>query len=106
MAGQIQRTSKVVELNFAASSTQQTEEAVWVGDCSSCAFVFPAEFNGDTITVKSSASGDTGFTLTAATGRVNLTSDQAIAFFPMQDMIVSTGTETTAAATVTVMLKG
>lgn len=106
MAGQIERTGRVVELTFEASATQHTEAAVWVGDASSCAFVFPAEFNTDTITVKSSISGDTGFTLTAATGRVDLTSDQAISFFPMNDMIVTTGTATSAAATVTVMLKG
>lgn len=106
MAGQIERTSRVVEIPFAAESTQMTPSELWVGDVSSVAFVFPAEFDGDTITVKSTVNGDTGFTLTAATGRVNLTSDQAIAFFPMQNMVLTTNTETTAAATITAIMKG
>ena len=106
MAGQIQRTSKVVTLNFEASATQHTEEAVWVGDCSSLALICDSDFDGDTLTLKTTASGDTGFTVTAATGRVNLDSDQALAFFPMQDLIVTTDDATAAAATITLLLKG
>ena len=99
------RAPRQVVVNFVNGATTQTEPAVDIGDCSSAAFIVPAEFNGDTIRVKTSISGDTGFTFVAATGRNNLDSDLASAFFPMHNMVIETSEETTAAASITVLLK-
>ena len=99
------RAPRQVVVNFANGATTQTEPAVDIGDCSSAAFVVPAEFNGDTLRIKTNVSGDTGFTFVAATGRNNLDSDQAAAFFPMHNMIIETSVATSAAASITVLLK-
>jgi len=99
------REPRQVVVNFANGATTQTEPAVYVGDCSLAAFIVPAEFNGDTLRIKTSITGDTGFTFNAATGRNNLDSDQAAAFFPMHNMIIETNTATSAAASITVLLK-
>jgi hypothetical protein len=103
---EIKRVNRVVEINFAASATQQSNDPIWIGDISSCMFIFPAEFNTDTINIKTDRSGDTGFSFTAATGRKSLNSDEALAFFPMDKMIMTTNVATSAAATVTCVLKG
>ena len=78
----ITRTKEVHDVTFEASAT--VGSTLDLQGISSLAFVFPAEFNGDTITAKSSVSGDTGFTFTAATGRYTPTSDQALALAPDQ----------------------
>ena len=100
------RTPRRVGLNFAVSATQQTEPAVEIGEYSGCCFVVPAPMNGMTLTVKTDTSGDTGFTVGATTGRVNLDSAQSLAFFPMNNLIVTTSGAVTAACTLTVLLKG
>ncbi len=103
---EIKRVNRVVEINFEASATQQSNEPIWVGDVSSCMFIFPAEFNTDTITIRTDRAADTGFSFPASTGRKSLNSDEALAFFPMDKMIMTTNVATSAAATVTCVLKG
>ena len=108
---EVYRPKTVVTFEFASGATTSTVKGsddafASLQGISSCAFVFDSDFNGDTITVKSSVTGDTGFTVTAATGRVNLTSDQALAFAPMPDFSVTTGSATSGAAEVRVMLFG
>ena len=99
----ITRSKETALIEFAASATVATN-VLDLSGVSLAAFIFPEEFAGDTITLKTSESGDTGFTITGATGRVNLTSEQALAFAPMGDLIMSTGSATSAAATVKVLL--
>jgi hypothetical protein len=103
---EIKRVNRVVEINFEASATQQSNDPIWVGDVSSCMFIFPAEFDTDTINIKTDWDGDTGFSFDASTGRKSLNSDEALAFFPMDKMIMTTDTATSAAATVICVLKG
>ena len=108
---QLYRPKSVVTFAFGSGATTSTvkgsdEVYASLQGISGCAFVFDSDFNTDTITVKSSVTGDTGFTVTAATGRVNLTSDQALAFAPMPDFTLETGSATSGAAEVRVMLFG
>ena len=98
----ITRTKEVHDVTFEASAT--IGSTLDLQGISALAFVFPAEFNGDTITAKSSVSGDTGFTFTAATGRYTPTSDQALALAPMSDLILSTNNAVAADATVKVLV--
>ena len=100
------RNPRQVVVNFAASATTQTDPAINVNDVSSACFIVPEEFDGDTLRIKTSVSGDTGFTFAAVTGRNNLDSDLALAFFPMHDMIIETSAATSAASSITVLLKG
>jgi hypothetical protein len=98
----VERAKFVLEFNFASGATVAAETHD-INGISAAAFVFPAEFNGDTITVNSDVPGDTGFTVTAATGRVSLNPDQLAALFPMGTMTLTTNTATAAAATVYVL---
>lgn len=94
------RAKDIKEFNFDADETTHTGIPVSLKGVSSAFFVFPAALNGRTVTIKSSIPGDTGFTLNATTGRVNLSSDQALALAPMADAIMSVNTAPTEAATV------
>ena len=96
------RTKFVLQFTFASGETVANETHD-INGVSSLAFVFPAEFDTDTMTVTTDVPGDTGFTVTAATGRVALNSDQALSLFPMGKMRLSTDTATDAAATVYVL---
>jgi hypothetical protein len=98
----MERAKFVLEFNFASGATAANETHD-ISTVSSLAFVFPAEFDTDVITVTTDVPGDTGFTVTAATGRVALNSDQALSLFPMGKMRLSTNTATAAAATVYVL---
>lgn len=94
------RQKLVKEFNFAQGATVNNGGFVSLQGTSSVFFVFPSEFNGDQITLVSSIPGDTGFQITAATGRVNLTSDQALLLAPMPDIRMTTNNATAAPATV------
>ncbi len=98
----MERAKFVLRFTFAAGATAANETHD-INGVSSLAFVFPAEFNGDVMTVTTDIPGDTGFTVTGATGRVALNSDQALSLFPMGKMRLSTNTATADAATVFVL---
>lgn len=100
----MKRSAERLVFTFDSGETA-ANETFPIKDYSSAIFVFPSEFNGDTITVKTDIAGDTGFTLTAATGRVNLDTDQMAAFFPMGKMTLVTNTAVSADASVYVDLK-
>lgn len=68
--------------------------------------IVPAEFNGDTLTLTSSSTADTGVAITAATGRNTPTSDQALAISCMPDLKITTGSATGGAATIIVECVG
>lgn len=97
MSGEISRKGKRLIFNFAAGAVQSTE-IYGITEFSSIVLYVPAEFNTDTLTLKSSVSTDGGFDITAATGRNVLDADQALEFFPMNDLIIVTDTATSAAA--------
>lgn len=80
-------------------------EVIDITEYSAIFFVFPAEFDGDTITLKTDIEGDDGFTITAATGRYNLTQDELAKFFPMNTLTLVTDTAVSAAASITYDLK-
>jgi hypothetical protein len=90
-------------LTFAASAT--SSDTINISRFSGFALLIPAEFNGDTLTISTGRAADTGFTITAATGRYTPTSDQAIALHSMDTLKIVTGTATAAAATITVLCK-
>ena len=99
------REKNVKTFSFAAgatvnSATNDTDPSGFVSlqGVSHCCLMLPAEFNTDTLTLVSSVPNDTGFTVTGATGRVNLTSDQALAFAAMKDCRISTNNATAGAA--------
>ena len=98
----MERAKFVLEFTFDSGATVANETHD-INAVSSLAFVFPAEFDTDVITVKTDVPGDTGFSVTAATGRVALDSDQALSLFPMGRMTLTTDTATSAAATVYVL---
>ena len=111
---EVYRPKQVVTFSFASGATTSTvvdatgevKAFASLQGVSGAAFVFDSDFDTDTITVKSSVTGDTGFTITAATGRVNLDSDQALAFAPMPDFSLTTDAATSGAAEIRVMLFG
>lgn len=100
----MRREGARLEFNFANGATAATE-TLSVEPYAMAVFYFPSEFNTDTITVKSSVGDDTGFSITAATGRVALDSDQLASFAPMKDMTLTTSSAVSAAAVVTVDVK-
>ena len=102
---QVYRPKTVQRFTFASGATAASN-AINLQGISAVGFIFPAEFNTDTITVKSEHANDTGFTFTAATGRYTPTSDQAMALAPMATMTMSTNVAVSAAAEVVVLLMG
>lgn len=103
MPDEMGRYAEQLTLSFAASAT--VSNTLNIQRFASFAFIIPAEFNGDTITVSTGISGDTAFTFTAATGRYTPTSDQALALAPMHSLQLTTSAATSAAATITVLAK-
>jgi hypothetical protein len=115
MSAQLAWPKNQITLNFAAGATIPSASADGVVNASgyvslnqvgALTIVCPAEFNGDVLTLKSSVSGDTGFTITAATGHNRLTSDQIISISTMPDLLITTNTATAAASTMTLMMLG
>jgi len=100
----MKREGKRLTFNFANAATAASETHS-VESYAMAVFYMPAEFNGDTLTIKSSVSDDTGFTITGATGRVALDSDQLASFAPMKDMTITTSSGVSAAAVITVDVK-
>jgi hypothetical protein len=96
----------VIELNFAASATTPTEGYVSLNQIGALTIVCPAEFNGDVLTLKSSVTGDTGFTITAVTGHNRLTADQILSISTMPNLLITTNTATSAAAKMYLMCLG
>lgn len=96
MPESLYRTKAVKQLPFGAGAmvngvsadTNPTGFASLQG-VSTVAFVFPAQLDNRTITCVSSVPGDTGFTVAARTGRVNLDADQALALAAMPDIRLS-----------------
>ena len=97
MAGEMSRKGKRLIFNFTEGATESTE-IYGITEFSSIVLYVPAEFNTDTLTLKSSVSTDQGFDITAATGRNVLDADQALQFFPMNDLRIVTDTATSAPA--------
>jgi len=93
-------------LNYAAAATSPTEGAVNLNGVAAITLICDADFNGDVLTLKSTLSGDTGFTITAATGQNRLTSEQITAISTMPNVLITTGTATAAAAQIKVMMLG
>ena len=94
-----ERTPERILFRFASGGT--TSQTEWFGKYSSMVLYVPSEFNGDTLTVKSSIGDDTGFTMTLATGRNELTSDQLTGLFPMNDIVLTTSVPVSADAVIT-----
>jgi len=99
----INRIQKREEFTFASGGT--TSNARSFEKYAAAVLYIPAEFNGDTLTIKSDADGDTGFTITAATGRYNFTADELGKLFPMRNIIIVTSVATSAAAIITADFK-
>jgi hypothetical protein len=99
---QFQRQKTVHTINFAASATVSSN-FLEIQDASAVMFIFPAEFNTDTITVRSRLSGDAGFSFTAATGAYVPKGDELAEIFARPNIELVTNTATAAAATVTVV---
>ena len=104
---EIYRQKNVKRFDFAAGATansvnRDTDPSGFVSlqGVSHCCLIMPADFNTDTRTLTSSVPGDTGFTVTGATGRVNLTSDQALAFAAMKDCKITTDVATAGAVVI------
>jgi hypothetical protein len=99
----IRRPKFTLTFTFPTGATKPVEGYQNVSGVSAIALVCDSDFNTDTLTLKTSVLGDTGFTVTAATGRVNLNNDQTIAFFPMGDLTIETNTATAGAAKIVVL---
>ena len=93
-------------LNFAAAATTPIEGAINLNGVGAITLICDSDFNGDTLTLKSSLAGDTGFTITAATGQNRLSSEQTTAIACMPDLLITTGSATTGAAQIKVMMLG
>jgi hypothetical protein len=102
---QLYRPKTIQRFTFASGATVATNTIDLQG-ISAVGFIFPSEFNGDTITVKTALADDTGISFTAPTGRYTPTSDQALALAPMASMTMTTSAATSAAAEVIVLLMG
>jgi hypothetical protein len=98
------KNSKV--LNFASGATTHTEEPLNLNGVGAITLICPAEFNGDTLTLASSLPGDTGFTITAATGQNRLSAEQTTAISTMPNVRITTNNATAAASSITVMMLG
>jgi hypothetical protein len=103
---QISWPKNVRVLNFAAASTTPAEGAINLNGVGAITLICDADFNTDVLTLKSSVTGDTGFTLTAATGQNRLTSEQQLAISTMPDVLITTNTATAGAAVIRVMMLG
>jgi hypothetical protein len=103
MPNEMGRYFEELTLTFAAAAT--VSNTINISRFAGFVFIIPAEFNTDVLTVSTGRSGDTAFTFTAATGRYNLSSDQALAMQPMDTLQITTNTATDAAATITVLAK-
>lgn len=103
---QLYWTKRAHTLNFASGATTHTEPPIDLDGVATVALLIPSEFNTDTLTLNSSDTHDTGFTIVAATGRYTLDSDQALAIATMRDLRITTNTATGAAATITVVAVG
>ena len=103
---QLYWTKRAHTLNFASGATTHTEPPIDLDGVATVALLVPAEFNGDTLTLNSTDTHDTGFTITAVTGRNTLDSDQALAIASMRYLRVTTNNATSAAATITVVAVG
>ena len=103
---QLYWTKRAYTLTFASGATTHTEDPIDLNGVATLALLIPSEFNTDTLTLTSSDSHDTGFTLVAATGRYTLDSDQALAIVTMRDLRITTNNATGGAATITVVVAG
>jgi hypothetical protein len=103
---QLYYTKNIAVLNFASGATTHTEGPLNLNGVGAITLVCPAEFNGDTLTLQSSVTGDTGFTITAATGQNRLTAEQTTAIATMRDLRITTNNATGGAASMTVMMLG
>jgi hypothetical protein len=103
MPSEMGRYFEELELVFDAAAT--VSDTINISRFITFGFMIPAEFNGDTLTVSTGRSGDVAFTFTGATGRYTPTSAQALALAPMDTLQITTGSATSAAATITVLAK-
>jgi hypothetical protein len=99
----IRRPKFTLTFTFPTGATKPIEGYQNVSGVSAIALVCDSDFNTDTLTFKTSVPGDTGFEVEGATGRVNLDSEQASAFFPMGDLTIETNTATEGAAKIVVL---
>jgi hypothetical protein len=103
---QLYWTKRAYTLSFASGATTHTEPPIDLNGVATLALLVPAEFSTDTLTLTSTDTHDAGFTLTAATGRNTIDSDQALAVVTMRDLRVTTNNATSGAATITVVVVG
>jgi hypothetical protein len=99
----IRRPKHTLTYTYLTGATAPTEGYQNLSGVSAIALICPAEFDGDTLTLKTSIEGDTGFEIEVQTGRNNLTSDQAGALFPMLDLIIETNVATEGEAKIVVL---
>ena len=90
-------------LSFAAAAT--VSDTINISRFAGFAFLIPAEFNTETLSVSTGRSGDVAFTFIGATGRYNPTADQARALYAMDTLQITTNAATRAAESITVLAK-
>jgi hypothetical protein len=103
MPNEMGRYAEQITFSFAASAT--ASDVHNIQRFAAGLLLIPAEFNGDTLTIKTSHALDPGFTITAATGRYRFSSDELAGLFPMHNMQIVTNNATSAASQIVMLAK-
>ena len=103
MPDEMGRYAEQIVFDFEADATESNAHNIqrFAGGL----LLIPAEFNGDTLTIKTSHPLDPGFTITAATGRYTFSSEEALGLFPMYNMIIETDNAVSAASQIVLLAK-